>query len=886
MNHLLRIVIALIAGLLAVEECAHAQTRVAGLEEGLVTAQMYQVSRRDLVAYFSGDTLFIPYRTIARYLGMIHAVSSDSDTLSGELPTGTPFTYVVSRHSFERNGERDTLAPGALRSIDGDVLIRVDELNRTLRLAADYDAEQLTLTIPPDRSIPAVDAKAALRRYARLGDGAGLADAAGLVNGAGLGRGAGLTEGVRDEIVALSRSMLGPIALDWGASSMMMGEHTASYGNVTLSTPFLYGVLGLRGRAGLASEATRVDLGFEGATWRLDLPELPMLQAISLGFRPSRLGASYSVGLSGSTHTGTPHSYGSRTIDGEAPAGWWAELYDGPRLIDAVRIGEDGTYSFEVPMRSSVTTRRVSVRGPHGEREWQTRTFAIGGDMLPAGDLRWNLGGSTYRYLANQAATASAGITLGIDDRVTVDVATRLPATYVDRISADSLRTSIGVRMALFDATPVSLTLDPQSWRFGASFTLDPLNGMPVRARLDSVDVVRRTFDLSLSSRLTVGPVSLSAIGRYVDRWDRHGYEFSPKVATRVLGVSLSTSLRASRMEFLRGQTEIDDRSVERRLLVRTQASFSPWRRVRVRFGGSYDVITGEIVESSVGVTLPILNWLSLGTSYAMHGTDWRNGAFSANLGLNLKFARGSVSSRYDAGRLTTQSRLGGSLVLGAPGIDVVQEHATSRAQLFVHGYVDRNLNGAYDGDDVSLGPIEATVLIGGARIASGSRFETLPPRRSLIVEIDAEQFANGGLYPLRARHEIALSSGTAELMMVPFARGMEIFGAGRIDLPSGRAGQVAALMGLRVRLVATSGVAEYEGEFINDGTYMLTGVAPGEYRFEVDESVLATMGLALESLPATVMIEPGIETLPELVFIPLDNASTPSDADALGEDE
>lgn len=853
----------MICAVLTLGTIAPGPDAVAQDEEGFISAVIHGIARRDLVVRFNGDSVYLPYRDVADMLRIIQRVSEDNDTVYGELPVGSPFWFLRSKQTFNRVYKTDTLAPGTIRLIDGEIYIEHEAFMRSLVIRSSFDLALLTLTISPEKKIPSVELKQAMRRYAALEN-----DTEGEVAGAS---------------IDLRRSLFGAITMDWGATSSILSDRSSYAGHMNITTPLLFGTIGVRGRATLAENplGRRIDTRIEGANWRLEIPEIPLMRSLTVGITPTIGSPSYSLGLGGSTQTGGIADYGSRTIAGSAEPGWFIELLDGPKLVGVTRVTEDRAYSFDVPLRSSRTVRTVRFRGPHGEKHTESHEFVLGGSLLPRGDINWNAGARYFTQLGKAAIAGSASASIGVHERVTLDIDGVLPSGHLSRLSLDSARFSLAARIAMFDATPVSLTLDPHSFRLGGSFSFAPIEDLPLKVRFDSVDVLEQTFDASISTRIAFGRFGVGAALKYINHWDRTGYEFSPSTSFSLLGINIAASARIARIERLDlvGENQTQD-PVKRRMNLRASVSLPPILSFRVRFSGSYDMLTNELNEASTGFSLPLFRAINVGGSYAFRGTDWRRGTFSASVGMNLSMMRASSSASYGEGRLASYARAGGSMVVSSAGVDIVRENATSRVHLIVHGYNDKNLNGRFDGDDELLGPAESELFIeNGGPLGNGTMYDAVPSLQNCVLSINPDQFAEFGLYPRRNEYRAAFQSGNAEVFYVPFAAGSDMFGSGTIRMQSGGRGHLAALLGLKVRLVSLDGVAEHTCEFINDGTYLVSGIAPGEYRIVIDERALKEVELRVAEMPATVVITKGLEEIPPITFEP-DVIQSPIDPD------
>ncbi len=76
-------------------------------------------------------------------------------------------------------------------------------------------------------------------------------------------------------------------------------------------------------------------------------------------------------------------------IEGDAPAGWDAELYLGATLLDFQRIGQDGRYRFDdVPLDYGVNDLKVVLYGPQGQVRETLFRKQIGSGMVPPGEIQ------------------------------------------------------------------------------------------------------------------------------------------------------------------------------------------------------------------------------------------------------------------------------------------------------------------------------------------------------------------------------------------------------------------------------------------------------------------------------------------------------------------
>lgn len=82
--------------------------------------------------------------------------------------------------------------------------------------------------------------------------------------------------------------------------------------------------------------------------------------------------------------------FGKTTIDGIAPPGWQAELYDGGFFVGETIVNDDGQYIFDdVNTRYGINQYRIVLYGPFGEVETRYETVRIGSNWLNAGEISY-----------------------------------------------------------------------------------------------------------------------------------------------------------------------------------------------------------------------------------------------------------------------------------------------------------------------------------------------------------------------------------------------------------------------------------------------------------------------------------------------------------------
>jgi hypothetical protein len=663
--------------------------------------------------------------------------------------------------------------------------------------------------------------------------------------------------------------------LDWNVSSSQQRDRLTHNGAFTLSGPLLYGVLSARGNARFSpDEGMHLNVG--GYQWRFSVPELPAVQSFGVSFSPGTNVGAVGFGVSNSSVLDVRAQTTTRTIEGTTEPGWDVELYDGQDLVDAVRTDSTGRYAFEVSMIASRSDRTIVFRGPNGERIVETRHLQAGSGVIPVGELRYGLNAYTSGISDTVPVSGDLTMTLGVTDRVSVGLDTRVSSRSLRGLALEDADVQLKAAIDFGDQTPVTLKVSPRSGVFGGTVQFVPFGDGAINVSADSVHVVDGTYLVGVSSGVSLGPVTLAGGGRVYNLSDRFGFDISPIAFARILGVTISSSLRYAyeEVEVIGERTPSDEPRTK--LLGRLGVSFSPVRRVHLRTGMSYDFMRRAIDESSASIGLSLIRGVGLDVTYSMRGTDWRNGRLGAGLNFGLPFATATVYSSYDQEELIVRSRLSGSAALSLADLEIDGSGNGTRSAIEVRGYNDRNHNGMWDSGEEALGPVRADLFNGqGERTGSGVDFYGLAPYRECIVVIDHNQFAEVDLFPRRSRYRFAQMPSSVEIIEVPFDVGRDLIGRCQIVL-DGRLGNPAVMLGSRVALVAVDGSARYDGEFFQDGTCLLSGVAPGEYRIVFDDAQLAARRLEVAEMPATVTVDETLEELPMVSLTVVATESTP----------
>ena len=821
-------------------------------DEGIINSAVTGAGAMDMFAGFVGDTLYLPVGMFTNQLGLKQWISDNLDTIDVEFPVNTPIRFIRSAGTITRRDSTSPLAAGVIREYDGELYMRHDILLKTLGITAYFDMRRLRLDVGNDSRIPAIQRAANRERYAALHS---------LEKGEQLG-GESAPRGM----------LLGSALVSWSASGAFL-DKTYQAGSLSghLAGPFLYGTVDLDAYGRHGGRGNEISYGVTQGRWSLPLIDFSPLRRITLGFTPTQNAVpDFSLGLS-NLRLVAPRNLATRDLTGTTMPGWDVELYEGTRLIEVTKADSAGRYSFALPVGYGQVTRFVHEVGTHGERIITERKVGLPiGSTLP-GEIQYDA--IMTRRMQDQTASylGTLRMSAGLLDWLNIGATAHGGASKLDAALLDSIEIDPVVNVWMGSIAALELRGSPRWKSLGGTLDLafSTLSRLSITAQTSlptKETEIRGGFDLP------IGHVSLNLLGQYQGSPSGTAYSLAPRISGGFSDLyMMATTTFGLNDAMVSGVPGTIDAPRGVQMISSTRISYRPWHWVNMQVGGAYDHTRKEFGGWNVSTTTNIGS-LNLGLQYSAEGTNWRQGSLQAQLSFDMGIARSRTTSMYERDQLASATTLDGAFSISSAGLSIEPSGSLGVATVIVNPFVDRNLNGKRDaGEDVD-GQVRARIVSvdGTSSNSNGGRFASVRPYIEWYVQIDQSSLADQGLTPVRSEFTVFSLPSTTHVLDIPFAEGNDISGLCEIELPNGkRKTSAGTLNGLRVRLVSLNGVASYPGEVFFDGSILVSGVAPGEYRLEFDQQQLDDRLIALKDLPSTIIIAEKELQLPLITFIP-----------------
>jgi hypothetical protein len=375
--------------------------------------------------------------------------------------------------------------------------------------------------------------------------------------------------------------------------------------------------------------------------------------------------------------------------------------------------------------------------------------------------------------------------------------------------------------------------------------------------------------------------MSLGGFAQFVNNDRASTLSASPQLSFYTAGVSINSSMR---LAWIRPRAATAGGGSRMTAASTVQIAAAPFGGVFTIARAVYDHTTRSLANLDLSASISLTGALALGVSYNVRDLDWKRGTLYSQLSYAFGLARASVGATYQEGEFSAANRLEGGILISSDGVRAAPYEAANQSAVIVNAFHDRNLNGVRDNGEETLSDPGADLAGDAARAhADDGVFLSLTPYQQSTVTISHDGFAALGLYPRKSSFQIYTLPAATTVIDVAYARGFDVTGQGCVVAPgSPRGGRsTAVLTGLRIRLIATDGNAEYAGEMFDDGTLLVEGVSEGSYRIAFDDQQLATRGLRSTGLPERVVFDATTRTLPAITFMPRDAADPAADGDA-----
>jgi len=648
-------------------------------------------------------------------------------------------------------------------------------------------------------------------------------------------------------------------ALDWGV--------TASTSRDGIPTSVLS--LDCGGELiGGSVEASLLLLGEQPTTWRtltarwhrlLDLPAM-LPQQVVVG----TLGGMASGPMLGARVTNTNpigrRGFGTYVISDRTEAAWVVELYLNHQLVDIVRTDQTGEYRFEIPLWYGTTRATLKFYGPYGEERTHQRTIIIPYTFLPSGEVEYS---GAVGAIVEQASTIPAA-----DFKVGIGVTSWLSfganMEWEERGLGRDLTHAYTAALRIGDNMLCEGSYAPGSFADGSIAMVLPFrSSFDIRWRADMVpgnaqNDVRANLDIPIPALL--GSLDLSGSYRTIgpSSFRRGGASLNGSVAG--VPVSLSASLEWT------GIDRVELVSARSRLAASLFLPFGPM----VRPIAEVDWLSGSIIAASLEANIPLSSGTALfGTVTRVTETALIVGTFGARL--DLPFTNVSTHGISTAGGTVTRTSATGSIWMDTEGGTTLVRGASSigRGGVTVRPFLDRDNDGVRDNEEPLLPNTSVTINGGVVTSAWGDsliRVLDLEPYIPYVMTISAVSFENLNWRPRWSTWRIRTLPNVFETIDVPIVITGEVEGS----VVRRVGGVEAGVAGMRVRFRASDGNIVDSTVTESGGGFLHIGLAPGDYRAELDSDQLRRMRMSCDtpSIPITIRATDEGDLVEGLTFV------------------
>lgn len=814
----------LCALLLALAWPAPATAQAGGFSEAIVELRLGRELRHTLFAWRNdGGEFLLPAQEVCELAELRATTGADTVLRGVQLPARVPFGADPGGPVAWRGKERRPLRGDEFLVRDGELFLSHPVLAFLLGISSAVDEGELIVRLSPVGPLP-LGQRLRRERERELG-----ARTTGELDLPELGVAQGDLQGltvdwglqVPEPAAALSSSRYGlDLGSSWQGGALDLG---------------LYGSTGELAPQDLRASWVRVQPHHSFVTqWRLGSvmgtgPTPRALNGLALGNQPWL----------------RSNRFGTTELRGRVEPGWEVELWRDGELLAFGRAAVDGSYAFELPLDYGRNPVELRSYGPDGELRVERRSVRVDLQQLPGGEHEYGLSAGALQGRPGEYSLATDWRS-GLHPRATVWAAQEL-------LMGEGLTPVFAPRLAL-------------SARLGGPFTFAGARQWNGR------DELALAWDPSPSLRgeLRGERGGDPRVGQRGDRgwrpraqlfWRpsaRHASSFVEGQFSRDRAggersvLALHTTARALRVRLAYDQLDRDfdpSRLWQAQLSTVLRAPRDPWLHglfLRLRLQHDREGGRRDEVALDLGRRLGRGSRLELGGGWSRE-----EGGFLLQLGLS--FAGGSYQghSRYQRtadGLELSQGSLQGSLHRDGPGgnWEAHPYHALGRSGVRGKLFLDRNANGVRDSREPG---------IAGARIHTGVTRATtdaagdfslwdLPAWSPTALELDPDSLDDPRWVSALHRATVALSPNGYGHVELPVLEGREL--EGRVLLDDGNTRWPAGRVPLR--LVPADGGEGFTLRSWSDGEFYHLPVAPGRWRVEVDEGLLARRGWRLVS--------------------------------------
>lgn len=827
-----------------------------------------------IIAYGSGDGIYLPFGAVARFLDLSFTVSDDGNFASGWfLSEDRTLTIDLRQSRAILNGVEMPLEPGDATAFDGELYLRAAKFADLLPLTMTPDLRNQSVTIATLEPFPfeARLAREAARR--RLGAQENVVP----------GR------WPREETPWLPISVpIGDLelrAVSESARGSRLETDLRLAGDLAYMTAEVF--LGADTKDGLIGAF--IELGRQDA----DADLLGPLKAteFTLGDVATN---SMPLGLRGVSGRGfaitnapieTVSVFEEIDLRGFLADGYEVELYRNNVLIESTRTPINGQYEFlQIPVDYGLNIFKLIFFGPQGQRREETRRITVGDGRLAPGKLVYRIGTAQrdVNLLDVRRPEFRPARDFGrwrastqVDYGLTSDLTTTASAAWFDTddgerwLATAGLRSGIGALavkadLGISDREGRALEVGVGGRLLGGSFTVSHTEyrgGFIDETRSFDDALLNRASELDINLNLALGRRDTGTLIPITGRLRHLDFQSGRKQTSAALRTSTRFTGGVVSNTFDLNRTSVPGGGSTTQLLGNFDLATLSRSRTQVRASLGYAVFPqAELSTAALEVDHRVDDRTRFtgGVTYGFRDRNTRLGLSASrqfdrmNLSLNGQYGvrDGAYAATLRLGFSFGRNPLSGNFFIAQPG-------RSASGAVAIRAYQDLNGDRIYDEGDLLLPEVSFTSS-NRTDITddSGAAFlDSLGRGNRVNIQVDPGSFPDINLIPATRGIEIVPRPGRIHVTDFAVLATSEIEGTVYFD----NEGTQRGVSGVQLQLLDSANTPVKFRRTESDGYYFFEQVPQGDYTMVLDPAQAERLNLCLVA-PAAITVTPDEE--------------------------
>jgi len=800
-------------------------------DEVTISLEVKGIGTADITAVIRDKDVLLPVSVLFDFLKIKNIVSASGDTVSGFYINEHDLYIVDKVHNTIKFKDTTTnIKPADLLKEENNLYLNLTYFSSIFKLKGDFNFRRLTVTLSSDLELPAI--REARQEQMRKN-----------------------VNRLRGDIPVDTTIKRTYPAFHFGTADWSFTSTQQSIGGQDTKVSLGLGAVVAGGEANVALNyypGYALDETQQYYQWRYVNNDNSAVRQVMAGNIFAASIASLYAPVVGIQFTNAPttyrKAYGTYTLSNTTDPGWIVELYVNNVLIDYKKADAAGFYTFEVPLIYGYSIIKLRFFGPYGEERTTQTYINIPFNFLPIHEFEYTASAGIVEDGRN-SIFSRVGLNYGLSSHITVGGGVEYLSSITSGTTIPFINTSIklsqnllvsgeydyGVktRGTLTYRLPSNIQLDLDYTDYDKGQTAIFYNYLAERKAVLSMPI--HFGSISIFSRLTVDNIIVPNANYTDAEWTFTGtiknvglnysnYASFVQQTTPYMYGLFSISFKLPAKIMFTGQLQYD---YEAGKPVFTKYTFEKHMLGKGFFNIAYQEFfnNSSIVEQSSGNYQNIL----IGMRY------------------DFSFSRVAVSALFDNAK-------GYSFVESASGSLIYDKKTdyfnannranVGKAEIAIAPFLDINCNGKRDpGEPRVLG---VKIQLNGGRITYGTdsiiRVTDLESYVNYYVTLNTNELDNIAWQIKNKVLKIAVSPNDFNLVEVP----VEVYGeaSGTVSL-FGKGN--SSLKGERQILVnIIDSAADIVAHTIteSDGYFNIIGLAPGNYRVEVDSIQLKNLHL------------------------------------------